>query len=320
MPVQTRMEYDRRYYLLLFLEAVLVVYVAIKKFFCMIFAATPSHNTWWYDRLDACQEIRQTAEKGQTAFSLNVVYNYQAHRKTHGFDEWLERVWMNMPAAQAVRNRKVIVTDILEAEVRRAARVHPNRPVVAVFLAGGFVETGVEVARRVSQDGIRMRGFVLDISRKALDHAKHHAEERGVGGMFDYIRLNLLDFERVEAYLHHMDVDVLEMIGIVDYLTHDQTVQLLRLAKSSLTPNGLVLSGNILKTCWEAPFLYTVINWPRMHHRNTSEFTEMVNSAGFITDAEDMQIHVEPHKVFAVFEIRNPVSVPALTEEIGQPA
>lgn len=311
-----RMEYERRYYLLLPVEIVLTICTGIKKFFFHLAGFKPRYNSWWYDRLDACKTIRETAERKQTALSLNVVYNYKAFGPARNFDEWLERLWMKMPSAQAVRNRKAIVTELLDDEVRSVWSRNLGKPVNVVFLAGGFVQTGIAVAVDVRKDGIQMKCVVLDISRKALDYAAERAEKAGVGDVFTFVRINLLDTEKVQAYLSDLDVHVVEMIGILDYLTDPEVIQIFRVAKSSMRPDGKMLTGNILPRCLESPFLHTVINWPRMYHRTYSQLTHLLYGAGFITEAEEIDKYVEPHKVFMVLQIRNPVSAPLTSMEL----
>lgn len=301
------LEYDRRYYLLLVPEAMLALYVALKKRVCALLRFRPRYNSWWYDRLPSCRAIRVSAERGQTALSLNVVYNHThlEHASADRFSRILEAMWMRMPSAQAVRNRMRIVTELLEAEVRRAHARSGGQVVNVAFLAGGFVQTGVTVARRVSGEGIRLNCIVLDISRKALDRARRRAEAAEVGSAFSFVRTNVLDPTQVRKSLAGIDVSVIEMIGILDYLGRRDAVRLLQLARQHLEPGGLLLTGNILWTCWEAPFLYSVINWPRMKHRRAQPFTRILDESGFAVDADHLQMHVEPHRVFMVCEARN---------------
>ena len=94
------LEHNKYYYWLLLIELPLIVYVGIKRLFFLLWSRKPKYNSWWYDRLPACKDIRSTAERGQTALALNVVYNYfNDHQENlpKTFSLWLElqrvRTW-----------------------------------------------------------------------------------------------------------------------------------------------------------------------------------------------------------------------------------
>lgn len=294
------LENNRKFYLLLLLETVLVVYVSLKKRLHRYSGKPMQYNSWFYDRLKACHEIRTTAERNNTALSLNVVYSAQGKPPGQGLDGILEWLWMNMPAAQAVRNRKAIVTSLLEREVRSLCP--KETPITIAFFAGGFVETGIEVARRVIPEGISVHFIVLDISNEALAKAEAKAQEAGVAESFTFKRINLLNFAKVKSYLADKHIDAIEMIGILDYLTNEQAVTIFKLAKDCLPYHGLLITGNILPLIWEAPFLYTVINWPSMIHRTEHQLGDLLNKAGFICNTHPI---IEPHQVFMVQRVWN---------------
>jgi hypothetical protein len=299
-PMTAKLEFERLYYLLLPLQVVMTACTLVKRTFCRLLRKKPAYNSYLYDRQGACRRIRMFAQDNRTAMSLQEVYEYDFNRHPGSFDEWVERLWMKMPAAQAVRNRKAMVTSLLIDEVRRLWALRRQRITLA-FLAGGFVKSGIEVARMAESEGIDIRCVVLDIE---IGAPREYVNKAGVGHLFTFKRVNLLRQGSASRYLNSIGgADIIEMIGITDYLSKCQVISLMTECRDSLAHGGLLVTGNVLFTLWEAAFLYSVIDWPLMKHRTISQFRRFAEMAGFHVDPGDVLL--EPHRSFMLTVIRN---------------
>lgn len=75
-------------------------------------------------------------------------------------------------------------------------------------------------------------------------------------------------------------VDIVEMLGLFEYLPDAIAVDLLRQARQILRPGGVVIVGNMLDKRPNQTFFQHVIRWPRLHQRSIDQVCRLVAAAG----------------------------------------
>ena len=241
-----------------------------------------SINTFWFDGLGLSNHAIKEGEASWKA--LDIIYNHPfGQKKTVG--GLVDDFWVGMMNAQAVRNRLKLV----KQEIRRAIlRFSNHQEVRLLSLAAGSAQGVIEVMAELKVKGIRVRALLLDIDQTALDYAILLADRYGVGDQIETIKTGVAQVIRVSQDFRPQ---VIEMLGLLDYIPQDKAIRLVEKIRQSLETKGIFLTCNIHHNM-EMHFLKWVINWA-MIYRTPAELAEIVTKAGF----SDYRLIYEPLKI-----------------------
>lgn len=242
----------------------------------------PQINTLWFDGLGlSCRRVKE----GTAAWrALDEIYNYKFGQR-NGLGGFVDDFWEGMLNCQAVRNRLKLV----EQEIRRAILQFSNHDEVRILsLAAGSAQGIIEVMAELKSKGIRVRALLLDIDQTALDYARKLAYRHGVGDRIDMVRTSVAQVCRVSK---NFRPQIIEMLGLLDYIPRDKAIRLVRKILESLSDKGIFLTCNIVPNL-EMRFLHWVVNWP-MIYRTADELAEIITKAGF----SDYRLVYEPLKI-----------------------
>lgn len=285
LPVKSA-EFERRrwpYILTMPISWLLTLWVILKKSICRWHGKPePNINTFWFDGLGLSN--RAIKDGAASWKALDVIYNHSFGRKktVRGF---VDDFWIGMINAQAVRNRLKLV----KQEIRRAIlRFSNHQEVRLLSLAAGSAQGVIEVMAELKSKGIRVRALLLDIDQTALDYAQVLAERYGVSDQIETVKTSVAQVARVSRDFRPQ---IIEMLGLLDYIPQDKAIRLVRKIRESLETKGIFLTCNVYHNM-EMYFLKWVINWA-MIYRTPAELAEIVTEAGF----DDYRLIYEPHKI-----------------------
>ena len=186
---------------------------------------------------------------------------------------------------QAVRNRLKLV----KQEIGRAIlRFSNHQEVRLLSLAAGSAQGVIEVMAELKAKGIQVRALLLDIDQTALDYAILLADRYGVGNQIETVKANVAQVARVSQDFRPQ---VIEMLGLLDYIPQGKAIRLVEKIRQSLETKGIFFTCNIYHNM-EMHFLKWVINWA-MIYRTPAELAEIVTEAGF----SDYRLIYEPLKI-----------------------
>lgn len=256
--------------------------MAKKKIRRLLGKSDPNINTFWFDGLGlSCRGIKDGVASWR---ALDIIYNHNFGQKK-GLRGFVDDFWIGMINAQAVRNRLKLV----KQEIRRAIlRFSNHREVRILSLAAGSAQGVIEVMAELKKEGIRVRALLLDIDQTALDYAKQLACKYGVGDQIETVKASATQVARVSK---GFKPQIIEMLGLLDYIPQDKAIRLVRKIRDSLESKGIFLTCNVRHNP-EQHFLKWVINWS-MIYRTPAELTEIVSEAGF----RDSRLVYEPLKI-----------------------
>lgn len=285
VPVQQARKavYEKRrwlYIMALPLMWLLTVYVMVKKTVRRLLGLPgPQINSLWFDGLGSYN--RSIKEGAASWKALDIIYNYE-----FGSSSIVDDFWIGMMNAQAVRNRFKLVRQ----EVRRAILRFSdhNKEVRLISLACGSSQAVVEVMAEFKAKGVMVKTLLVDVDQGALDYARGLAERYGVLGQIEMRRASVA---QVVKFSRGFKPQVIEMLGLLDYIPPDKAIHLVTKIRESLVPKGVFLTCNIAPNL-EQHFLKWVINWP-MIYRDASELEEIACEAGF----SDYRLIYEPLKI-----------------------
>ncbi|PIR86429.1 hypothetical protein COU13_00905 [Candidatus Kaiserbacteria bacterium CG10_big_fil_rev_8_21_14_0_10_43_70] len=278
------------YRLVLPFMVVTALYVHAKKFFLSLNDQYPAINCWYVDGLSKnSRRVKEGSAKWQ---ALDACYNFSHGEGKNWFTRTLDMFWMNVRNAQAVRNRLIIAREELCRAIINQANNSPNREVKILSLAAGSAQAVIEAlsALRRSQN-VHIRAVLIDQDETALAHAEALARDCGVADLVETRLGDVLFFDRI---LGEFRPDIIEMMGLMDYLRDKLAVQLLRKIYRYLPEGGSFLTCHIHPNS-EAYFLRQVVDW-KMLYRTVGQFEDILVGGGFL----DLSFRTERHNIHTV--------------------
>lgn len=274
-PGQT-FEMDLRLAAIMFpVMKVAAVVAACKKRLLSTFGKVPKHNFYLFDGLGrTCRAIRE----GSTSWrALHLLYNHpfdDPRDVSDVFDNFL----LASPNAQAVRNRrKIAVTQIYRSALAL------KKPKVRMFaIAAGSAQSELEAMRLLGEQGIQMECLMIDKEQHACDYALRMAGQSGLAEQFRAERA-LAGDKTFWRLLRDYQPDMVEMLGLLDYLDDSFAAKLICKIRLVLPPTGTFLTCNVCPNP-ERHFLKHVIDWD-MKYRTGNDLRELMLAAGFEEDA-----------------------------------
>lgn len=284
-----------RYVLALPAMAVLAWYVRIKKAAYAKAGKRPRTNVSLFDGLSI--NGRRTKEGAARWPALNTCYNFRKGEGRTSVARAIDAWWMNMRNAQAVRNRLALA----KCELRRViqASLKPGKAVRILSLAAGSAQGVIEVAAECEAKGIATQIMLVDQDPSALEYARDIANRYGVE--IKAVEGNVLFFTRAIGVFQ---ADIIEMIGLIDYLKDGLAIALIKKVRRHLEAGGYFLTCHIHPNA-EAYFLKQVIDWD-MLYRTRDQLQRLITAGGFAAP----RLASEPHGIhtIAVAEVAPPVA------------
>jgi len=246
--------------------------------------------SWLYDKhCPSVQRVRANAAKWE---ALDELYNYQP--REDGFYGKVSNFWMGIRNAQAVRNRFRVVVAILREAIAERLR---DGEVRILCLASGSTQSVIKAASTFP--GVRI--LAVDEDSEALRHAAMIASEIGVD-----LQLREADVLAPSDIIRDFRPHIIEVVGLMDYLTDRLVVGLLGRIRRNCAHGALVLIAHIHPNP-EQEFLREVVDWV-MFYRTAQEVQDLIERAGY----HDIRLYPEPHGIHTVFAM----TVPAKGGEI----
>ena len=213
------------------------------------------------------------------SFSLN---GKRVYPKSASPDLW-SRFYLGCPNAQAVRNRYRLVARLYE-------QFGSGRTLsIACGSAQSLIHTTHALKENGSDRGIKL--FLTDISEDSLALAYGRAIEAGIEDQVSCHRISFLGLLKKFA---GEKFDIIEACGILDYLSDDNAVTLLKFALRSLDDNGKIIVSNMNKTRG-ANLLRKMYNW-EINYRSPEELSQLINRAG----GKEVKVYIEPWEIHPV--------------------
>lgn len=251
----------------------------------------PATNTFWFDGLSStCRDIKKGAASW---IALNLIYNHSFG--VHGI---VTDFWLGMRNAQAVRNRKKLVTALL---VHHLSSFAGEESVRILSLASGSAQSIVEALTTLKEQGIKAEAVLVDVDLEALNHSKGLAKTYGVQEQITLVQLNIRELLRLERSLSSYGTfHVVEIVGWLEYDEDKRIGNLFRSIQSFLVQDGILVTSTINDNP-ERWFLHWVIDW-EMIYRSKEMLAELLHGAGFL--GKDCEIVTEPQGIFHVAACR----------------
>ncbi len=193
--------------------------------------------------------------------------------------------------SMALRNRRILAGRLL-ARLIEQADGQSDVPVHALCLGAGPGRIIIDALLEAPESS---HATLVDISSDAFDYGRELAESCGVADRVKYVKGDVRDVQEV---LDPPPV-VVKMIGICEYLTDEQIVDIVKSLSQVMAPGGAVVFNSISTAHGTDRFFRRVMGL-HMIHRSDEELSALFAQAGFA----DFVSIPEPLNVYHVIVTR----------------
>lgn len=205
----------------------------------------------------------------------------------------LDRCFLNLPAAKAVRNRR----GLLAEEIQQVLADHPDRQVRIASLACGPALELFDVFEELD-DASRLAATLIDIDLHALAFVGDRRDDRGLRKQMELIHGNLVYLASGRKELALAEQDLIYSIGLIDYFDDRFVVKLLDWIYARLRPGGKVILGNFHPHNPSRFIMDHVLDW-RLRHRTQDDMNRLFSSSAFGRECSRIQFEQEGINLFA---------------------
>jgi len=238
---------------------------------------------------------REVKDKATTYYALDMMYTtYHFSSEKGVFKGVAEYLWFKLGNPRAVRNRLKLVKRFLKEII---SSISHKEEALIFSLGCGSARAVIESLHEIKKFGTDLKFLdvkLLDKDPQALDLSKtiisnHDLKECRFSFILDKIR-------NFPLYLESHQPDIIEMVGVLDYLPDDKAIEIFQKIYQELIPGGFFITANI-RDNREADFVTKTINW-RMIYREPADLMKILLVAGF--DKDKIRIVYEPLKTHGI--------------------
>lgn len=187
----------------------------------------------------------------------------------------IDRWTLELPAAQAVKNRR----NLLAEAIREVARTWPpGEPVRVTSLASGPARELFDVL--TAADAPNVIATCVDIDHEALAYASGIAQRLSLAGQFTFAQDNVVRLTQGRGHTALSPQAMIYSVGLTDYLQDSFVVNLLDWAHEMLLPGGTLIIGNVVPSNPTRAFMDHILEWVLIH-RSEQELRELIVRSRF---------------------------------------
>ncbi len=190
--------------------------------------------------------------------------------------DWFDRQALrDNPISMAARNRRLIVTQKIAALIARYGKATSNVTLVGVGAGPGrHVQTAIVDA---GIDPARVSAYLIDLDDDAFEYGRALASRLEIGRCMHFIKG---DARQIRDTLPDVTAHILKAVGLVEYLSDSQFVEMFRALRSILVPGGSLITHGLVDAHGTGPFLARVFQL-RHIQRTQRHMTALLKLAGF---------------------------------------
>ncbi|MDA1337346.1 MAG: class I SAM-dependent methyltransferase family protein [bacterium] len=204
--------------------------------------------------------------------ALEVMYTLKK-RRDEGLVNKVDIFWQGLlDNTRSIRNRLLLVKEELTTLINAGGL--NGTPVRVLSIGSGSARPVLEaIASLKGTPGTEL--LLVDQDESALQFSELLATELQV----NHTKRKTGNFLRIARDCASFHPQIIEMVGLLDYLDDDHCVFILKQVLKTLIPGGHLVTGNIVPNL-ESVFVTSGINWP-MVYRTPEELQDVLVLAGF---------------------------------------
>jgi len=214
-------------------------------------------------------------ENVTTHLALDALYSAGTkYRATNGHHKAIaEHVLFNLNSAKAVRNRLKLVKKLLFLAINKR-KEHGQKIINITSLASGSARAIIEIISLFPNTKFNLN--LLDRSQAALDISESILKKKHFPKVtYKLIKDNVRNFP---LYTNGCKQDIIEMVGLMDYLDEEKGIKIIKKIFSELDKNGFLITANIRNNS-EKKFTEKIIKW-KMIYREPKDLVVLIKKSG----------------------------------------
>lgn len=222
-------------------------------------------------------------------------------------------LFTNMPDGIGLRSRQRIYANVL---VEQALNTFDDE-IHIISLGSGASVPNIQAAQEIAAiSDAKINWQLFDIDQNALKSAEALITDAHLtNSSFDYGPKNKDTTTNREfpyegrSYIearHQADesVDVVDALGLWEYLTENQAITFLKMMYSKLKPGGVMVVSNMSKDRPHPEYNQRAIGWPDLYMRREEDMVNIVDAA--LIDTQNVTFTHAEDGVYMVMEVRKP--------------
>ena len=203
--------------------------------------------------------------------------------------DWLDRqALLDNPISMAARNRRKIITGRLVNLIQQ----HPSDQTLTMLGVGSG--PGWHIQTAIKESGIpapKVAAYLIDLADDAFDYGIQIANTFGIANSISFLQG---DARQIRQTLPGLRVNIGKLVGILEYLTDEQVIELLKALHDIMVPGGHLITHGLVDKYRTGPFLARVFQL-RHHQRDANRITELLSQTGFrVTECEYEPAGIHP--------------------------
>ncbi len=175
--------------------------------------------------------------------------------------------------SMATRNRRQLVTAIL---TRIISSLKDTRNIQILGVGSG---PGVQIQDAICQASAahKVTAYLVDLDADAVPYGRQLADERGLGNVVHFLSC---DAREIETVLPDFHPHVVKIVGLLEYLTDEQALQLLTKMHTVMATGGTLVTHGMVDRYGVSPFFERTFGL-RHWKRSGEEIDALLRRAGF---------------------------------------
>lgn len=194
---------------------------------------------------------------------------------------------------------------IMKSIVIEAATESSDRELTIVSLGSGAAVPAIDATLEIEQKlGKKTNMRLFDQSDEILEFAKETAVRDGID--IDRVTTHTGDYYEAFSEVKPESVNIVEALGLWEYLHDSRCVSLLQRSYDLLKPGGVIIVSNMLDDREQLAFNQRGVAWPGVKPRSEQDLMKIVEDAELPTD--QIRFTVSDDGVYGILEIHKPWS------------
>ena len=182
---------------------------------------------------------------------------------------------------------------------------YADRGIVSASLASGAAEPVFWLMDQLRKDGVSIDTLhLIDLNPIAITASIDRSSSYKLKDQLKPHIKNLFR-EPIDSYITPHSVDMVDVIGITEYLTPKAAIKLLERAKTIVRPGGMIVFGNMLKSRPQQKWFEGL--WPDLKQRSITEMLDIIETAGFSRD--QLKVRVSKDGLYPMYGLEMPMDL-----------
>lgn len=206
----------------------------------------------------------------------------------------LDRCFLELPTANAVRNRRQLLVD----EIRLTLSQKENGDVTHISsLASGPAAEIFDIFQQLDNPD-KLYVTLVDIDLQALAFVSDKARRRKWRKRLRFVPGNLIEVVNGRQDLGIESQDLIYSIGLIDYFSDNFVIRLLDYIHSKLRPGGRVILGNFHPRNPTRALMDHVLSW-ELIYRTEDEMNRLFEQSAFRQPCTNIRYEAQRINLFA---------------------